>query len=110
MYFVRVSRIAARRGQEERVRHLLGDLAQFISLQEGCWTQFVLASSNAPRTFLRISIWQDKTHADRAAMQSKAMALRSELMAWAESHPEEDAYDLTWVSGSLPKMIAPKAA
>lgn len=110
MYYVRVSRVLAQRGQEQRVRHLFSDLSQFFARQDGCLAHFLLASSTDPRMFLRIGIWKDKAHADHAAMQDKGMALRAEIMVWAESHPEEEAYDLAWAAGSLPQMVAPQAA
>ena len=89
MPYIRVSLMQPKRGQEQRVRDLLGQLIEFYESREGYITGYRLSHDETGRVG-RIGIWESEDLAERAAVDTHDMALRSELSRVVEDGTHEE--------------------
>lgn len=93
MYYLRLSLARPMEGRGEEARRLEEELLSYLSAQEGFVSGYRLTARNGGREVGRISIWETKEAAERAATTQRVMALRSKLLAVTEEERVEMAFE-----------------
>ncbi len=96
-FYVRLSLMIAKAGDEGRVSQIMDDLLEFLSTQPGYMRGYKLIREHPdPRTG-RLTVWRSEEECDHAAQTQHVLSVRSELMQLVEedSHIERSytAYD-----------------
>ena len=96
-FYVRLSLVTAKPGEEERVSQMMDGLLEFLATQPGYVRGYKLIRTYPdPRTG-RITVWKSEQDADHAAQTQHILSVRSELMQLVEEdfHIERSytAYD-----------------
>ncbi len=105
-FYVRLSLVNPKPGDEERVSQITDDLLQFLPSQPGYVRGYKLLSGEPEGRIGRLGVWKSEQDADQAANTQHVLSLRSELMQLIEeySHVERSytAFDpqLAETSGS----------
>jgi len=96
-FYVRLSLVIAKEGQEEAVSEMMDALLEFLATQPGHVRGYKLVRRHPDPRIGRITVWQSEHDADRAAQTQHVLSVRSELMQLIEedSHVERSytAYD-----------------
>ena len=96
-FFVRLSLVEPRKGEEERVSQIQDDLLEFYSKQPGFVRGYKLLTGDPEDRCGRLTVWKSKEDRDQAANKQHVLSTRSELMLLVvkDSHEERSytAYD-----------------
>ncbi|MCH7811082.1 MAG: antibiotic biosynthesis monooxygenase [Chloroflexi bacterium] len=89
-FYVRLSLMNPKRGQDERVSQIMDDLLEFFITQPGYVRGYRLLSGDQQQRVGRITVWESESAADRAANTQHSLSARSELLPIIEedSHVE----------------------
>ena len=79
MKVLRTTLLHPRSGRQALAIELLDALDNHLSHQPGFVESFELAGDVDKRTLGRVSVWEDRKAADRAAIQIRTIALKSQL-------------------------------
>src|SRR3990172_11482547 len=83
-FYVRLSLVMAKPGEEERVSEIMDGLLEFMATQPGYVRGYKLVREYPdPRTG-RITVWKSEEDADRAAQTQHILSVRSELIQFVE--------------------------
>ncbi len=96
-FYVRLSLMSPRAGEEDRVSQITDDLLRHFSTQPGFVRGYRLLSSDPGNRCGRLTVWKSVQERDQAAITQHVLSARSELMLLIEedSHVERafTAYD-----------------
>jgi quinol monooxygenase YgiN len=79
MSYLRLSIARPRRGEEQRVHELQGEIAKWVVTQPGCRASYLLHPHDDSGEIARVTIYESEEAADRTASHAHMMALRSQL-------------------------------
>ena len=101
MQYTRISLMTPRRDQAHEVTRLLSQIIAFCSQQPGFLGGLIVGGQpGSGRVVGRITLWADRTSADRTAISDHMLALRSRLDALVEEEThQEHALDAVSLSG-----------
>lgn len=86
-FYVRLTLVNPKAGQDERFSELTDDLLQFFSTQPGFVRGYKMLARepDAPQgRIARLTVWASEEEADRAANTQHVLAVRSELLQLIE--------------------------
>ncbi len=96
-FYVRLSLVIARPGEEERVSRIVDDLLEYFVTQPGFVRGYKLVREHPDPRMGRLTVWRSEQDADHAAQTQHVLSVRSELMLLVEEdfHIERSytAYD-----------------
>lgn len=90
IFYVRLSLMNPKAGQEEKVSAIMDDLLAHFSTQPGFVRGYKLLSGDPDDRCGRLTVWKSENEADHAATSQHVLSARSELMLVVEqdSHVE----------------------
>ncbi len=83
-FYVRLSLMNPKPGQDERVSRLMDDLLQFFPSQPGFVRAYKLVREYPDPKIGRVTVWKSEQDADKAANQQHVLSTRSELLEITE--------------------------
>jgi hypothetical protein len=93
MFYIRISLMMPQTGTRAEVRRLNQEIAAFNQTLDGCRDSFAIAAADNSGELGRLSVWNSKEAAEKAANQQHHMSLRSQLnLAIQEGHTERSFF------------------
>ena len=89
MKVIRTTLLHPRSGRQAIAIELLDALDSHLSTQPGFVESFELANDPDHQTLGRVSVWEDRKAANRAATQTRTIALKSRLQIQCKPGAEE---------------------
>lgn len=95
MSYIRISQMMPRQGREAEVRRLNEEISAFNRAQKGCRYSSAITATDESGELGRVTVWDSKEAAERAASHQHSLSLRSQLhLAIHEGHAERSFFTL----------------